>query len=287
MSEQIEKAFQESLDEGADRLDRTWPELFATGAVGGIDVSIGILALFVVLEATHNEMLGALAFGLGFIAITLANSELFTENFLIPVTAVVAGKAKWTRLPRLWLCTLATNLVGGWLVVGLVVLALPELHTVAVQSGTTAIAGGITAKTFASGVLGGLVITLMTWMERGTESVPAKLIAAVGAAFLLASAHLHHAVVISLEAFGALQVGARFGYAHWAGMFGWAVLANMVGGLLLVTVLRLVQVGRGPIEAEREQNEATAADGNGRAVVLNITADGQVEHQPAATEPRV
>jgi len=227
-------------------------------------------------------MLAALAFGLGFIALTMASSELFTENFLIPVTAVVAGKAKWYQLPRLWAGTLITNLVGGWLVVALVVIALPDLHQVAVTTGTATVAGGITAKTFASAVLGGLVITLMTWMERGTQSAPAKLVAAIGAAFLLAAAHLHHAVVISLEAFAALQVGAHFGYASWAGMFGWAVLGNMVGGLLLVTVLRLVQVGRDTIEVEREQNEAD--DGaHGQAVVLNLTAEGEVERRPVTT----
>ena len=57
----------------------------------------------------------------------------------------------------------------------------------------------------------------MTWMERGTDSMPAKLVAAAVAAFLLASGKLNHVIVISLEVFAALQAGAPFGYADcWA-----------------------------------------------------------------------
>jgi formate/nitrite transporter FocA (FNT family) len=52
-------------------------------------------------------------FPIGFIALLLARSELFTENFLVPVTARVAGHGSWPQLVRLWLVTLAANLAGG------------------------------------------------------------------------------------------------------------------------------------------------------------------------------
>src|SRR4051812_3964766 len=42
----VEETFDESLSEGADRLDRTWPGLLATGTVGGLDVGVGVFALF-------------------------------------------------------------------------------------------------------------------------------------------------------------------------------------------------------------------------------------------------
>jgi formate-nitrite transporter family protein len=54
---------------------------------------------------------------------------------------------------------------------------------------------------------------------------------------------LAHVVRVALEMFAALVVGADFGYLAAAGSIAWAALANMVGGLGLVTVLRLVQVG--------------------------------------------
>jgi hypothetical protein len=39
-------------------------------------------------ELTHNPLLSGLAFSAGFIALTLARSELFTENFLVPVVVL-------------------------------------------------------------------------------------------------------------------------------------------------------------------------------------------------------
>ncbi len=253
MADQVKTAFERSIDEGERRLGRSTPALLATGTVGGIDVSIGVLAMLVVMHATGNELLAALAFGIGFVALTLASSELFTENFLVPVTAVVAGKSRMGPLLRLWGGTAAANMVGGWVFMGLAVLGFPELREAAFEFGGHYAALGITAQAFAAGVIGGASITLMTWMERGTDSVPAKLTAALSVGFPLAAARMNHAIVMSLTMFAALHAGAPFGYGDWLGAALWAALANMVGGMGLVTVLRLVQVGRAQMEAERRR----------------------------------
>ena len=253
MSEELKSTFHSSVDAGKARLNRPWPGLLATGVVGGIDVGIGVFGLFVVQHATDSLMLGSLAFTIGFIALTLANSELFTENFLVPVAAVAARRAAPVSLVRLWSGTALMNLVGGWVLMGVVMASSPELRGTAVEIGRHPLELGIGATSFASAVLGGTVITLMTWMERGTDSMPAKLAAAAAAGFLLASGQLLHVIVISLEAFAALQAGAPFGYADWLGTAAWAALGNAVGGLGLVTALRLVQVGGDVLEAERRR----------------------------------
>jgi hypothetical protein len=85
----VEETFIGVVDEGRRRLSRPWVALLATGAVGGIDVGTGVLAMLLVVHATGSMLLGALAFPIGFIAVTLARSELFTEDFLIPVSAVI------------------------------------------------------------------------------------------------------------------------------------------------------------------------------------------------------
>jgi formate/nitrite transporter FocA (FNT family) len=90
-------------------------------------------------------------------------------------------------------------------------------------------------------------------MERNTDSAVAKIIAAEIAGFLLAAGHLNHAIVASLEMFAALHAGATFGYLTWLRLLGWAVLGNVVGGVLFVTMLRLVQVGARAILQERDR----------------------------------
>ncbi len=254
MSETVEGTFHRSVDEGVERLRRGIPSLLATGVVGGIDVSLGLFAFLVVLHESGSRLLASLAFGIGFVALVLAKSELFTENFMVPIAAVVAGRASWRAVARLWAGTALLNLLGAFVVMGLVMSAFPDLRDRAVEIGSQPIDLGVTWATFADAILAGLALTLLTWMERSTESVPSKLIAAVAIAFLLVAAPLQHAVVLSAEAFAALQAGAPFGYLDWLGAFGLAALGNTVGGVGLVTVLRLVQVGPEAVKRERERD---------------------------------
>lgn len=261
ITDELALAFRRSMDEGEHRLGRSWPSLFATGAVGGVDIGIGVLGMLLVEKATGSPLLAGLAFGIGFIALTLANSELFTENFLVPVMAVAAGKAGPSALVRLWAGTAFTNLFAGWVMMGVLVAGVPEVRATAVEVGKHYIELGA-GQAFAAAVLGGAVITLMTWMERGTDSDPAKIVAAVSAAFLLIAGKLNHVIVVSLLIFAGLHAGAPYGYADWLAVIGWATLGNLIGGLGFVTMLRLVQVGQRRLLEERESAGAPD-DGQG------------------------
>lgn len=238
-----ERGFDRTLEEGRRRLQRSWPALLATGLVGGIDVGTGVLALLLVEHLTGSKLLGGLAFGVGFIALTLARSELFTEDFLVPVTTVIARKAHWPALWRLWAGTLAANMVGGWIVTFLVIAGFPSLRGKAIELGTFYAHTAGTWRGAALALLGGLAITLMTWMQHTSDSTGARLVAAVTTAFLLGAGSLNHAIVASLIMFSALHTEhAPFGYATWALSVGWAILWNIVGGIGLVTILRLMQI---------------------------------------------
>jgi formate/nitrite transporter FocA (FNT family) len=240
--EDTERTFDRLVDEGTQRLGRSWSGLLATGFLGGLDIGVGVLGLLLLEEATHSVMLGGLGLSLGFIALTLARSELFTEDFLVPVTAVVAKTASWVSLARLWIVTTVTNLAGGWIITGLVMAGFPSLRTSAVESGKFYIDLGITWKAFALALVGGMLITLMTHLEHSTGSDGVRLVPSIVVGFLLGAGKVNHAIVGSLICFAALQAGAPFGYADWLGLFAFAVLGNMVGGLGLVTLMRLLQV---------------------------------------------
>lgn len=251
-----ENTFRRSIEEGRRRLRRGPVVLVATGLVGGVDIGVGVLALLVTEQKTHNALLGGLAFGSGFIALALARSEIFTEGFLLPVGAVVARKGKLQSLIRLWVVTFLANLAAGWVITYLIVAALPSLRPTAVTAGRYyAVSIGLGGRAFALAVLGGVVITLMTWMQHSSESILAPVVAAEITGFLLGGAKLNHTVVASLVMFAALHTGhAGFGYGQWAMAAGWAALGNLVGGIGLVTCLRLLQVPH-RLRLERERPE--------------------------------
>jgi formate-nitrite transporter family protein len=240
---EVEGTFLRTVDEGRRRMSRRMGPLLATGLVGGIDVGTGVLALLVVEQTTHSKLLGGLAFSIGFIALTLARSELFTEDFLVPVSTVIARQARFRMLVRLWAGTMVANLAGGWLWTWLMMRGFPDLADTAVESGAYYVDLGLGGRAMALAVLGGAVITLMTWMQQGTELPIGRIIPSITAAFLLGAGQLNHAIVNSLLMFSALHTGhAPFGYAEWAETAAWAAVGNIIGGVGLVTVLRLVQV---------------------------------------------
>lgn len=255
--DEVARAFDRIVDQGAQRLHRTWREVLTTGLAGGLEVGIGVLALLAVYAETGSHLLAGLAFSIGFIALLLARSELFTEGFLVPVTAVVAGRAGPGQLAKLWSGTLVANLIGGWLVMWLVVLALPELGATATESALTFVDAPLDSRALALAFLAGSAITLMTRMQQGAESETGKIVAAVAGAFVLAGLVLFHSILDSLIIFGAIHAGAPIGYGDWLAWFWYTTLLNMAGGLLVVTTLRLV---RSKDLIERERADARTGD---------------------------
>lgn len=194
------------------------------------------------VHATGSDLLGGLAFSIGFLALLLGRSELFTEGFLVPIVTVAAKRARARHLGKLWSGTLVANLAGGWLVMWLVVLGFPDLHEELVKLASRYATAPLSAESMSLAVLAGAAITLMTRMQHGTDEMVGKIAAAVAGAFLLAGLGLFHSVLDSLLIFGALHTGdAPFGYLDWLQWFAYTVVGNMVGGLGLVTLLRLVR----------------------------------------------
>ena len=260
IEDELEDAFARMVDEGTQRLHRTWREVLATGFFGGTEVAMGVLAYLSVLQATHNPLLAGLAFSVGFLALLLGRSELFTEGFLVPVTTVAAKRASVAQLLKLWSGTLVANLVGGWVLMWLIMTAFPKLRAQTIESATHYVAAPISAETLALTLLGGMAITLMTRMQHGTDAMVGKIAAAVAGAFLLAGLQMFHSILDSLLIFGALATGrAPFGYLSWIQWFGYTVVGNVAGGLILVTMLRLLR-SKDRLQEEREEAESESPE---------------------------
>ena len=240
---ELEETYDRLVSEGHERLDRPLLPLLSTGLLGGVDVGVGVLIYLVVEAKTGNALLASLAFTIGFVALLLANSELFTENFLVPVISVVAKVGTLGQLVRLWAVTLAANLVAGFAMAGMTVVALPEVHEVAVKAGSHFAHLGVSWRSFFLAVLAGAVITLLTRMQHATESLGVRLVAAVLMSFVLVGAQLFHSVLDSILMFAGLLTGkADYTYFDWMGALGWSVFGNLVGGLVLVTGIRLLRI---------------------------------------------
>ena len=252
---ELEEAYERLVTEGHQRLDRPLLALVSTGLLGGVDVGVGVLIYLVVEAKTDNSLLASMAFTIGFVALLLAKSELFTENFLVPVISVIAKVGTFTQLVRLWGVTLATNLVAGLAMAAMIVVALPEVRDGAVRTGSHYAHLGVSWRSFFLAVLAGAVITLLTRMQHATENLGVRLVAAVLMSFVLVGAQLFHSVLDSIFMFAGLMTSnADYDYLDWMGALGWSAFGNLVGGLVLVTGIRLLRIPHRVAES-REQGQ--------------------------------
>src|SRR5207248_10345987 len=116
-----EEIDEEARKEGRRRLSRPVVELAATALVGGFDVAFGVAACTLAAGAaggSRGRLAGAIAFGIGFVFIVVGKSELFTENFLIPIAGLNhRDRRSWFKLGELWVVALVLNIVGALLIV--------------------------------------------------------------------------------------------------------------------------------------------------------------------------
>lgn len=255
VEEALQHSFDNTVNEGAERLQRTFRAMLVTGFFGGMEVGLGVMAYLAVLHETDNHLLAGLAFSVGLIAILLAHSELFTEDFLMPVAAVVSREGSVAQLGKLWGGTLVANLAGGWVFMWLVMQAFPEWESTIRESAAHFVDAPFSLQTICLAILGGSTITLMTRMQQGTDADIARIVAAVVGGFLLAGLQLFHSILDSLLIFGAIQTGADITFLEWLSWFSYTLLFNILGGIALVTVLRLVQTKELVQQRRRESPE--------------------------------
>ncbi|MDQ3631459.1 MAG: formate/nitrite transporter family protein [Actinomycetota bacterium] len=247
--------WQDSLEDGQRRLDRPAAVLAATGLLGGFHVTLGLLALVVttgaltaVMPPPTAHVLGSMTFGIGFAFLTVGRSELFTENFLIPVAAVLSGQATKASVVRLWAITFVLNLLGIAIFVGIA-------STPGVLERDALTAAGELADTLAdrdllaasvSAVLAGAVITTFTWLAEAAESDLTRVIIALLVGFVLLAPSTNHSVV----GFGEILFGILAGTTSADGVdlarnTAVAIVGNVAGGVILIAFVRGVQAGAG------------------------------------------
>ncbi len=247
--------FARTREEGKRRLTRSRLELTSTSLVAGFDVVFGVIALAVATAAitprfgpSAGHFFGSLAFGIAFIFIVVGRSELFTENFLVPITALRRGKLSKLKLAELWTISPVMNILGGTALILIVSSkgVLPEGSAPALVDVAETIGEFNHWNAFLSAIVGGALITVMTWMVEGVGTVGGRIVVAWIAGVLLALASLNHVIVVTLELIFGLRFGADITGGEVALNFLIAAAGNMVGGMLFVTLTRTSQaIGSG------------------------------------------
>ena len=231
---------------GAEELERRSQSLAWSGLAAGLTMGASMVAQGLLQarlpDAPWRELVSSLGFALGFVFVTMARQQLFTETILTVTVPVLHRTHRARELLRYWPLVFVFNIVGTLLfaaaasVPGLfppdAVHAFRELGLKAVDPGFT----GVLLKA----VMAGWLIALMAWMMPAALS--ARILVIVAVTWLIAASELSHVITGSVET----------GFAALTGAIGWddyllgfvlpALIGNMAGGIIFVALLNHAQV---------------------------------------------
>jgi formate/nitrite transporter FocA (FNT family) len=192
-----------------------------------------------------------LLYPLGFLAVIIGRAQLFTENTLYPVVLVLREKRHLANTARLWAIVFVTNVIGAFLFALLAArtTALPEgVRAALVRLGTESVHRDI-GEIFFSAIVGGWIIALVAWLVSASQWSIAQIAVTYLLTYLVGLGHFAHCIAGSGEGLTAWAAGSvsMIEFARWLLL---ATLGNIIGGVVIVSLLNYGQVAAGEDEME-------------------------------------
>src|ERR1700761_1528517 len=220
--------YEQVANNARQELGRSTISLAISGLAGGIFMGLSALgnAIAIALLTTPGTaptatilFVAKMFYPLGFIAVILGRSQLFTENTLYPVALVLAEKAHFWKTLRLWATVLPANVLGALAFAALASLtgaiSPPVVHSLA-QLGLDAIHNPA-STIFWSGVMGGWIIATVAWLVSGSHPITGSVMIIWMLAFIVGLGSFAHCVASAGEVFAAILVG----HAPWKAFPAW------------------------------------------------------------------
>ena len=233
------------VEDGRHELDRASGGLALSGLAAGLNISIGSLALAFVAGITGE--VGLLAFAvypIGFLIVVLGRAQLFTENTVTPVTVVLSNRDRISNLLRLWAVVFSFNLLGT-LIFAAVVSRAEILDAAAfellLQKVSDKLEPGFWTVALKA-VFGGWIVALMVWLVAACQDTISQIFFVYALAFLIPAGELTHIIAGSAEVFISVFAGETTLSECLGGFLIPTLGGNIVGGLVLVTLLNYGQV---------------------------------------------
>jgi len=236
---------------GEKRLDRSSLGDMVTSFIGGMSICFGVLAMAWTSASLGGapppsvaHLVGALAYPIGFVILLIGKSELFTENFLLPVMGVIQGRGTIGGLLALWGRSLVFNLLGTFVFAFLVSRpgVLPEAVAVHIEDlGHHVVEYGFWTALLKA-VFAGWLMTILTWLLLAAEGMGAKLLIIWVIGTLIVLGDFAHVIISGAEVLMAMLLGDPINPVHWLqSSFFPILIGNIVGGVVFVTLLGMVQ----------------------------------------------
>jgi formate/nitrite transporter FocA (FNT family) len=242
------------LKESLEELDRPSIALAWSGLAAGLCMGFSLVAEGLLQsrlpEAPWRDLIGKLGYTIGFIILILSRQQLFTENTLTPIIALLKyrdGKTLY-NVARLWAILLFTNLIGG------AIIAYTLHRSPAFSPGDKEVFLRISSEAmqpdrmslFAKAIFAGWLIATMVWMLPVAES--GRIWVLILIPYVIGLGGFSHIVIGSIYCIYTVAADQHT-WSEYFGHFAWPVLlGNCIGGVALVAVVNYAQATAGSEE---------------------------------------
>ncbi len=242
-----QEIFHAAVENARSELRRSARTLAFSGLAGGITMGLTGLSVAsaraVLGPGAWQDFVSYFIYPVGFVAVIIGRAQLFTENTLYPVVLVLDERRHVLRTLRLWGIVFGANVLGAFCFALLAAKSgalRPEILSKLVSLGGDAVSGS-PGLFFWSGIVGGWIIALVAWVVTASHWTIGQLVMVWLLTFVVGIGKFSHCIASSGEILTAVLYGSvsTTAYFHWLLL---ATLGNIVGGVVIVSVLNYGQV---------------------------------------------
>lgn len=221
---------------------------FTSAFTAGIEIGISyVMLLFVfatlspMIETQYAILFASLLYPLGFIAVVIGQSLLFTEQTSLLSLPVVRGMEPISHLLKLWAIVILGNLIGGcFFVLSIVWLGL-EMQWFTAQH-MTEFAHHVLDHSWwvilGSAIVAGWLMGVAAWLVTSARDTLSRILLVTLITACIGVLGLHHSIVGNIEVFAALVFGDGVQWLDYLRFLLLALVGNTIGGVVFVTVLK-------------------------------------------------
>lgn len=251
LGQEAPEIIEDAAQIGEKRLERSVLGEAMTSIIGGMSVSFGVVAMAWTSSSLGGaegpsvaHLLSSFAYPIGFVILLIGKSELFTENFFLPVTGVLERRGTMWQLGRLWGVTLVFNLIGAAIFAFL--LSRPGVLDAGPREHVVAMAEHVLDypfwTAFVKALFAGWLMTILTWLLIAADGLGPRLVLIWLIGTLIILGEFAHIIISGSELFMAGFFEPEIVVTDWFRGSFWPMLAgNVVGGVVFVTLLFYVQ----------------------------------------------
>lgn len=228
--------------------DKSYQSLFTSSLTAGLEIGFSYLMLcslyfFLIGKVDDSSIIRivSLVYPLGFILVVLGQSILFTEQTALLTLPVLNKKRTVGSMLKVWGVVIAGNLVGGYVIAGILLWLGPHLGIFTQEVVVTIAEHVLHADThaiFVSAIVAGWLMGLLSWLLASSRDTISRIVMIFIITAVMSFTGLHHSIIGSVEIFSGMLSSPDISAWDYISFQSTALLGNAFGGAIFVALLK-------------------------------------------------